>query len=87
MLSPAPNRAKLLSENKGLSLTERTENYKAPQLRALDSKLKNIMNEKKSRLMNKMRSPLKQVSSHQNLVGLHTTLVMSKQLIAWIMRE
>lgn len=66
ILSPAPNRAKLLSENKGVMLSARTENYRAPQLRALDDKLKNIITEKKNRLMKKARSPLKQVSSNQN---------------------
>lgn len=47
-------------------LSARTENYRAPQLRALDDKLKNIISEKKNRLMKKTRSPLKQVSSNQN---------------------
>lgn len=65
ILSPAPNRAKLLSENKGV-LSDRTQTYKSPRLVALDGKLKSMMHEKKHRLMNKMKSPLKQ--NDQNLV-------------------
>lgn len=66
ILSPAPNRAKLLSENKSGMMSARTESYKAPQLKALDSKLKDIMVEKKNRLMNNIRSPLKQVTSNHD---------------------
>lgn len=37
-----------------MMLSARTENYKAPQLKAMDDKLKNIINEKKTRLMNRV---------------------------------
>jgi hypothetical protein len=47
VLSPAPNRAKLLSDNHTVMNSARTENYRAPKLRALDNKLKNIISEKK----------------------------------------
>lgn len=48
-------------------MSARTENYKAPHLKALDNKLKSIITEKKNRLMNNMRSPLKQVNDNQTL--------------------
>ena len=54
MMSPPPNHDKLLSENRRMMLSARTENYKAPQLKAMDSKLKNMINQKKNRLMNKV---------------------------------
>jgi hypothetical protein len=66
VMSPSPNRAKLLSENKSCIMSARTENYKAPQLKAIDNKLKDILAEKKNRLMNNMRSPLRQLTSNHD---------------------
>ena len=59
-LSPSPNNGKMLSENRAIMLSARSENYKAPQLRAMDNKLKHIIHEKKNRLMNR-------VSNYQKL--------------------
>lgn len=64
-LSPPQNKVKSFSDNKH-TMSSRTENYKAPHLKALDSKLKNIIHEKKNRLMNNIRSPLQEVSSNQS---------------------
>jgi hypothetical protein len=66
VLSPSPNRAKLLSENKPCIMSARTESYRAPQLKAIDNKLKDILAEKKNRLMNNMRSPLRQLTSNHD---------------------
>jgi hypothetical protein len=64
IFSPAPTRAKLLSESRGTA-SAMTENYRAPRLKALDDKLKTIISDKKNRLMGKQRSPFRQRENWQ----------------------
>ena len=53
-MSPPPNHDNQLSENRRVMLSARTENYKAPRLKAMDNKLKNLITQKKNRLMNRV---------------------------------